>query len=483
LGVLALQTGNADAAKDLITRAAKMAPETAETHSNLGLVLKHQGDLDAAIIEFRAAIYHDPRMAEAHSNLGEVLREMDRFDEAAQAFRQALEIVGDNPDLNLNLGAALIEVDDNEGALRVLAKVLEQSPDMAAAHYNMGKAYFNLRKFDEAAIAYEMAIEQEPHFNDARHNLAHALLAAGRLDEGWAAYEWRWKSPSKSSRPREFPVPVWNGDSLAGKNLLVWGEQGLGDEMLFAGLIGEIADQAGTCVVECDERLVSLFRRSLGNVEVVARANPSHPLTQSPDLDVQLAMGDLAKWTRPNLAGFSPLGRYLLADPARVQEFRARYRSLGMGLKVGISWASRPPKGITLPELGVFLTQPGLHFVNLQYGDHASEIAAAEKLFGIEIFSDPQADPSNDLDGLAAQIDALDAVLTIQNTTLFLAGALDKPVFGLIKSRADWRWFGLDESRWHGDVNLYRQEAPGHWEGAVGELTTDFSTRFLSGVF
>ncbi len=482
LGVLALQTGNADAATDLIGQAIDIMPETAEAMSNLGLALKRQGKFEDAIKAFRAAIDIDPGMVEAHSNLGGALREMGRTRDAVDALRDAAGAGGEVAEINLNLGAALIEAGDNEQALPLLARAVAERPAMAATHYNMGKALFNLGKFDAAASAYQAAVERDPDFADARHNLAHALLAGGRLAEGWAEYGWRWRSSSKSSRPREFPLPIYQGGPLNGRNLLIWGEQGIGDEILFAGLIPELAVQADACLVECDARLVNLFRRSLPGLGVVARADPPDPQTSSADLDLQVAMGDLPRWTRPSLEGFQPLGRYLRPDPDRVRECRLRYAALGDGLKVGLSWASRPPKGIALAELGPLLTQPGLNFVNLQYGDHRAEIAATEKLFDIRIFDDPAIDPLADLDGFASQIDALDAVLTIQNTTLFVAGALGKPVFGLIKSVPDWRWFGGDENRWHDDVSLFRQDAPGEWARAVDELSGAFRRRFFERV-
>src|ERR1044071_5430465 len=109
---------------------------------------------------------------------------------------------------------------------------------------------------------FPQAIHQEPEFPDAHHSLAHALLAKGELEEGWREYGWRWRAKRFRVAPRDFPFEPWQGGALVGRRILVWSEQGVGDKLLFGGLLGELAEQASGCVLEIDARLVPVFARS-----------------------------------------------------------------------------------------------------------------------------------------------------------------------------------------------------------------------------
>ena len=458
MGLTLKQLGRADEAINAYRQAIELAPDMAEAHSNLGVLQNQTGQLDDAAKAFQQAINIDPAYADALSNLGNIRRKQGKLAEAIEYFSRAHQVMPDQSIILMNLGAALVEIGKPEAGKEMLYQAVGLSPDHSAAHYNLGKAHFALGNMGGAIESYRRAIDLDPDFADAQHNLAHALLINGQLEEGWRAYDWRWKAKKFDSPPRSFPQPLWDGSSLAGKKVLIWSEQGIGDKILFSGLLPEISSQAKTCVLETESRLAPLFARSFPDIEVVVRQEPVDRRIKEGEFDVQLPLGDLPKWLRPDLEKFKPLGSYLTVDQQKSNDCRRRYDEWGSGPKIGISWASQPPKGIPLADFAPLLGLPGVTWINLQYGDHEDEIETTEKSLGVKIYTDGNINPLEDIDGFAAQISALDAVVTIQNTTLYMAAGLGVPTYGVTSPIPDWRWFGQDHSPWHENITLFRRD-------------------------
>lgn len=515
LGALALQSGKMNDAIRWFKKTLRRHPLYFDAHCNLGLALKGAGRLEEAVGSYRKAISIDPEIAEAHSNLGVVLKALGRSTDSRAAFKAALKIspeYGDawsnlaglnlelgedeaalkqlrtalsldpnHPGVLANLGAALIDCGKSEEALTHLEKAIELQPGSPIAHYNLGKALFDTGDLKAAVCSYRTAIDLEPNFADAHHNIGHALLAAGELKEGWEEYDWRWRAKIFRDVQRRFDRPKWDGGDLSGKRLFIWSEQGLGDKILFAGLIPEIARQAGACTLETEARLVPLLARSFPEIEVRERSGENSIEIELTGFDIHAPLGDLPRWTRNEGDKFKPLGTYLKPDRHLAAKCRKAYEKLGDGPIVGISWASTPPKGIELRDLVPVLTMPGITFVNLQYGDHRSEIEIFERETGVAIHTDPTIDPLSDIEGFAAQVSAMDAVLTIQNTTLYVAGGLGVPTFAVLPPKPDWRWLGhREKSPWHDQVYLYpRDGSENNLEKVIRTVAGDLQERTL----
>ncbi|NQV55575.1 MAG: tetratricopeptide repeat protein [Rhodospirillales bacterium] len=506
LGVVGLQTGHPGEAADLFRRAIDADPDFADAYCNLGLALKRTGRMAEAEAAFRDGLSIAPAMAEAHCNLGSVLLEERRFGEASDHLRKAVEIKSDYaeawsnlgivykaqallddaldcfqkavqyaPDIAVlcsNLGAELLDQGDL-GAETHLLRALELDPGNAEVNFNLGKARYAAHDLSAAEKYYRRAIAIAPEFADAHHNLAHTLLAQGQLTEGWQQYAWRWKAKKFDHGPRNFPYPEWDGSSLAGKRLLIWSEQGLGDKILFSGLVAELSKSIDGCVVEIDERLVGLFTRSFPKVEIVARTERPDPRIADATFDFQIPLGDLPRYLRRSMTGFQPLRHYLTADDERMGAAR-RYLNRLAGFNVGISWASLPPKGIGLAEFAPILGLPGINWINLQYGDHQTEIDQVCRRFGTDIQTPPGFDPVNDIDGFAALTASLDAVVTIQNTTLYVAAGLGVPTFAITSPAPDWRWLGCEHDPWHENVRLFKRHGGEDHQNAMQRLFIDF---------
>jgi ADP-heptose:LPS heptosyltransferase len=288
-------------------------------------------------------------------------------------------------------------------------------------------------------------------------------LMLGRFGGGWRDYQSRVRARIGSvSLAADKP---WDGSALTGKKLLVWTEYGLGDEIMFAGLLPEIVAQADHCTIVCAPRLLKLFRRSFPRAAILA-----HGAEIGGAFDARLPLTDAAQLLRRSFADFPRHAGYLSADLALRDTLRARYRSGGKPL-VGISWrshgaAASPFKSTALSDWTPVLSAPDVTFVSLQYGDCAQEIAAARAATGASIIHDAGIDPNGDLDGYMAQVAAMDLVISVSNTAVHAAGALGRPTWAMIPEGqgAHWYWFrGRDDSPWYPSVQLLRQRTPRDW--------------------
>ncbi len=454
----------------------------------LGMIASTRDDHITAVELIRQAIAINKHEAMYHSNLGNILKKLEKLDEAIQSFRRALALKPDFVDAHNNLGIALLAQGKVAEAIVHYQRALALDPGCATALCNMGLAHEAQGKLTEAVECHRRALEMQPEFVMALYNLGNALKAQDRLQEalecfdralvlqpgfdlahfakaltqllqedfaaGWVEYEWRWKT--KKQQMRCCSQPLWNGEPLPSGRLLLWGEQGLGDEVMFAGLIPDVLRSGASCVLDCQARLRPLFERSF----------PSVPLLQHSDLPVSahLPTGSLPRLFRADRGSFrltkSP---YLVADPQQRNQFRARYAD-GRRL-VGVAWFTNNKetgrsRTIPLEMLTPLLQREDLKCVSLQYGDHAT--AGAPMLF------DRSVDQMTDVDRFAAQIAALDIVITIDNSTAHLAGALGVPVWVLLPFVPDWRWFRKrEDSPWYPSMRLFRQSRPGDWHNVI----------------
>ncbi|MBY6263967.1 tetratricopeptide repeat protein [Azospirillum sp. 412522] len=504
LGALHHQRGQDAEAVRLIEQAIAHRPGMAEQHANLGLALHALGRLNEAEAEYRRALALREAYPQAHNSLGSALQEQDLLAEAAVHYRRALDLDAGYAEAWANLGTLLRARDDyaeSEAALRhalrldpghataltnlgVVLKETGRIPEAEAAHLEAlhlapddAETMVNLAllreaqgRGEEAEALYRRALVHAPGFALARWNLALRLLGRGRLTEGWDEYEARFAS-RRVSAGRSFTLPAWDGAS--GRRLLVWREQGLGDELLFGTALPDLAARLGPgeLVVEVDPRLTGLVGRALPGVTV--RTQTADPT----DADAHLPMGSLPRLLRPTLADFPARPSWLAPDPPRLAEWRERLAALGPGLRVGICWGSRNMAGerkasyTQLADWAPLLTLPGLIPVTLQYDGREAEIAEVEAKLGLCIRRWPGTDLKSDLEGVAALIAGLDLVVTVASSVGEMAGALGVPVWRFGPA-GDWTALGSGVRPWFPSMRL--------WSTTPGERLADLLTRMAA---
>jgi len=515
------QKGLFKEAEDALTEALSINSNLAEIHNNLGDLRRRQGAFKAAIGHFQDALDIRPAYFHSQFSIGLTHLDLEQWDFAREAFMKALEINPKDPASLSYLGFSLqklrefqsaadiyrelIELDSSDAnsfnnlanvcrtiglldeAKQHYEKALSINPDQVAVYENLGHLYHETENIDAALAWFDKALEMEPHNPQAHHNKANAFLLEGRIAEAWSDYEWRFRKAQGNAISRPFEYPVWDGSALNEATLLLWAEQGVGDELLYASILNEVIKVQPKVIVECDPRLVPLFKRSFPSIGVYGRTHPPHQITSLSGDIFQRSFADLCPLFRPSLAEFLPHDGYLTCDAKRTDELRARYRrGKSSNMIVGISWRSNQighgyEKSINLTDWLEVLKIPGITFVNLQYGDCEEELAAVEAVSGIRILHDNEIDPLEELDSFASQVSAMDLVITTSNTTAHMAGALNIPVWTLVPRLGTgalcWYWFrDRIDSPWYPSMSIFRQEHWGRWHQELESISSKLST-------
>ena len=440
-----------------------------------------QGDLAAAEHNYREILRRRPDDADAHYNLGNLLVQKQRLEEAERHFRMAFTLQPQSAPAAGNLGGALLRLERYDEAETYLRRALELDPGQTAARLNRAAIMEVRGRFDETIALYDEALRQNP--SDAEvHNLkALALLVRGQFADGWIEYRWRVQRLRGRGFYGQFSFPYWNGESLAGRQILVWGEQGPGDEILAASLLREVADQAARVVLVCSPRMDPVLRRAFPNVDILAADGKPKDHAAMANIDFQASMAELGQWLRPSSAAFARQAPFLAADPHRTATLREKYRKTHPANRlVGVSWRSKRvdlerEKSIPLDAWEDILRTPGITFVNLQYGDCEDELRAFQSRSGIALLSDAEVDPLRDLDAFTSQVAAMDLVISASNTTVHFAGGLGRPTWTFVPANRGRLWYwGLtgDNALWYPSMRLFRQTAAPRWDDTLARAAS-----------
>ncbi len=479
LGLAAFNLNQLDDAEDILRRALNLHPDYADALNNLAGVLEKKGQLEDAMALYQQTVALKPNDVKIHYNQGLLLRRLTRLEESALCFERALAIDPNHVESANTLATILKTLDRLTEAEHWLRRALKLQPSYYSAHNNLAAVLQAQDRLEEALETYHHAITLCPDEPLGHWNRAFIFLALGQLTEGWQAYEWR--RPVFQWQP--LPFPEWDGSSLTGKTLLVFAEQGLGDELLFASCFPDLLERAGHCLFECDPRLAPLYQRSFPAATVVGvrRTNRAW-LADLPHIDAQIPAGSIARYLRARVTDFPPRAGYLVADPVAANHWRERLNALGPGLKVGITWRSgslregRHRNYSRLNEWGDCFKIPSVQFVNLQYDDCADELATARRLFGVEIHAFPELDLFNDLDGTAALTSVLDLVIAAGNAAGEIAATLGVPVWRLEPFGRAWTSLGTDGFPWHPMMRVFRQTTLGDWETVLQRVAEALDT-------
>lgn len=508
-GYIALQTKAVDKAIDLLKHSIELKPQVYTTHVNLGSALAITKQFHAAAEILKKAIQLHPAGAEAHYALGNCLRALNEEEGAAAEYAEAIRLKPEWPEALQSAAFNAEKIGNRTLALDYVLRALDQDPqrvtchnfaghlysrsrqyDLALKHYlaalqidprdaatnnNLGLLYSRLGRHEDSAAAYAKAVAENPDDPVSCHGYSLTLLMLGRLSEGWRYYSARMERDGYllSKRPMRSPRLL---DKPVGKRALAWADEGIGEQIMFASMIPEVSADCTSLSVECDSRLAPLFQRSFPNVEIIPRQDPPHPKFNA-DYDGQFCLGNGAQWYRPDFNSFPQHEGYLIADADIARELRRDYQTKSHAKPlIGISWRTSdrtkisPEKTLGLENWGPILKVPGATFVDLQYGDCRAEIAEAKRALGVDIISDPRIDPLANLDLFAAQVAAMDLVVTISNATAHMAGALNIPVWTMVPSGfgAMWHWFlDREDSPWYPSMCLLRQNSPNEWTPTV----------------
>ncbi|HVN00156.1 MAG TPA: tetratricopeptide repeat protein [Caulobacteraceae bacterium] len=485
LAVAREKAGDFESSMKAYQSALALLPDQSEVANDLGRLAYRMGMKDIAEQLFRRYLASHPDAYATMANLASAVRDQGRSAEAIEILRTAIRACPSDASLWNALGAILAQQGDQDTAIIFYDEALRLQPDYPHARYNRGNAFLEKREFDtaladcEAALAIAMAEDDKLMMQLARSTIK---IGLGRIGEGWDDYEARLAPLFSGSTTFLFDRPRWTPETdVAGRSLLVVGEQGLGDEVLFANLLPDlVADLGpkGKLTLALEPRLVSLFQRSFPDAEVV----PHLTLRQNgrdhrlaPELgdlarfDLWTPMGSLLRRYRRRLEDFPKRERFLTPDAKRVEHWRAELAKAPAGRKVGILWKSMKVDSSRARYFSPFelwasvLKTPGVSFVNMQYGDCEAEIAWAKEALGVEIWTPPGIDLKNDLDDIGALACALDLTMGFANATSNIAAACGAAAW-IVSAPGAWTLLGADRMPWYPQVRVFIPPGFNRWE-------------------
>jgi tetratricopeptide (TPR) repeat protein len=473
--------------------ALRLIPEHAEVANDLGRLASRMGMKAEAEKLFQHFLKIYPNHPEALNNLACVIRDQFRYEEAIDILRPAIVSAPENPLLWNTMGTVVAEQGDFPNAEVFFQEALRLDRLFFRARFNLGNARLALGQYEGALEACEGALTQV-RSDDERQMMelsrALILLNLGRLAEGWNAYEARLHPQFHDCTHFLFERPRWEpGADLKGKRILVVGEQGLGDEVLFSNVLPDLIAALGSeelLTLAVEPRLVPLYRRTYPKARVEGHSTyivatktiryvPAL-LNELDALDYWAPIASLLRQFRPTAEAFPQRERFATADPDRVAYWRGVLETQApKGPKIGLLWKSAinrdarhrffSPFEHWKPVLGV----EGAVFVNLQYGDCSAELALAEKTLGVKIWSPPGIDLKQDLDDVAALCWAMDLVVGFSNATLNIAAACGAPTW-LITTPGSWPRLGADRYLWYPQMRTFATEAYRAWDPVMAEV-------------
>ncbi|HKU55354.1 MAG TPA: tetratricopeptide repeat protein [Rhizomicrobium sp.] len=485
--------------KALITyeRAFELDPEDPELLINLGLTAWNLKLIDGAAKMFKLYIAACPESPLGYNNLGSVLSDMGDQEAAIETLRAALYRMPGEAILWNSLATVLAETGRADESLIFYEESARLAPSFARAYHNLGYAYQHLSQLDKALVSYDKALElvvDPAERIETLHSRSICLIGLGKLEEGFREYEIRNNERFRCYFHHMIDAPRWHGEDVRGKKLLLVGEQGLGDEIMFSTILPDaqaaVGDR-GKLQICVDPRLIPLYRRTYPKAEVgtyddrtliddngnkALRLIPFASKDNKPDF--WAPMGSALQYYRKSLADF-PRKPFLTPDPARVAEYKEKLAGIP-GKKVGICWRSMLMTGkraryfSPIDAWGNLLQTPGITFVNLQYGDSAPDIARAKEKFGVDIYQMEGLDLKDDIDGTAALCLALDLVVSAPTAAAHTAASVGTEVWYLAVGLG-WPQLGTAEYPWHAKTRVYWPEKFGDWDAVMPGFASDLA--------
>lgn len=497
-GLIVLGLGDAQRALQSLEKAVRLDPSNPTLLNNLGQIHRDQGRVDDAESCFRKALDLKADYAEAGANLGTLLHASGRmersaqnylrlglalettgqFADAVQSYRQALTLEPENPQAHHGLGRTLERLGRLEDAAESLNAALALKSDSAEVHHDLGNALVRLGRLDDAEQRYRGALALSPGFPVTTFALSQLLMLRGDYRSGLPLYESRFEGSDRGKDPwyRNLMTQLqgadrWKGEPLAGKALLVWTEQGLGDTLMVMRFLPLLKQRgAGRLIVYCEPAFVRLIRAMDAVDEVVSKENrlPSGrfdrhcPLMSLPllfDTRLETIPGEVPYARIPAALGRKWAGKLAALPPLRV----------GLAWAGGALFRSDPlrTRSVSLERFAPVLGIGGASFVSLQKGEDAAELERS----GWKVHDWMRA--CGDFLDTAAVIEQLDLVISVDTAVAHLAGALGKPVWMLNRFESEWRWMlEREDSPWYPTMRIFRQSRRGDWDDVIARVAS-----------
>jgi tetratricopeptide (TPR) repeat protein len=448
------------------------APESAELQQlkqlKQALALHQQGDSNGAEALYRSVLMIEPDNALAQHFLGVIHYQRRELTAALPLLERSVAASPDEPEFRNNLGLALAAADRESDAIAVYRSALDLKPDHAVAWNNLGLSLQSVNDVGGAIAAFRRAIELNADFAHAHWNLSLALLLDGQFAQGWREYDWRLVLTELGRGRHVYPGQTWDGSAPAGKTLLLYAEQGLGDALQFARYATLLAQAGARPLIHCVDALKPLIATVPGVGQVLGSDEPL------PEYDAHFPLLSLPRVFATTAETIPSLASYMTVSEPHRTAARARIDSAPT-LNIGLVWAGSREhsndrnRSCPLAALAPILALPGIAWFSLQQGEASKELDA---------FADPTRiiplPASAPLIDTAALIAELDLVISVDTSIAHLAGALGRRCWLLLPFAPDWRWM-LDrhDTPWYPAMRLFRQSRLHDWSPVVASVAVE----------
>jgi tetratricopeptide (TPR) repeat protein len=448
--------------------------------------LVEQTEFEAAEAQLRRVADLAPDDPDSSLDLGSVQLRLEHAEAAAASFARVLRLVPDHPVALTKRAVALQALRQYPDALACADQVLVPVRTVEALNVR-SDALRNLGRFAEARSSLDEALALRPDDASTRFRRAILRLLVGDFEGGWGDYEGRWRDTRFIADAAGIVSPEVRAGldlhieraDVVGRRILLVGEQGVGDQMMFASMIPDLVAGAAEVTCVCEERLVGLFSASFEGVRFL---DPSTQDLRFSDFDKIVPMGSLGHLFRNRIGDF-PGAPYLRPREEVREQWAARLGPRGSALRIGLSWrggtaiTNGTRRSIALTQLASVLQLEDCEFVSLQYGDAADEVRAASAASGREIRLFPK-DEIDDFEALAGLIANLDVVVSVQTAVVHLAGALGQACLAMVPYNAEWRYTAHSPTMpWYGSVRIFRQSEPDAWAPVIDSVVQSLRGR------
>ena len=399
------------------------------------------------------------------------------YDEASKTLKEAHDIEKDNFIILNNLALSKRRNGKTHEALRIFKQIKPMEKNNVAIKLSMAACLSEIGDSEKAIKIFNELIHENEKSFKAKTSLGMHCLKYGKLKEGWLLLKNRLNLESANINYDNFPFRIWNQEELNDKKILVWTEQGIGEEILISTMINDAIIKTKSITLLCSERMIPLYKRSFKKINVIERKEPLAPKALDSSLDYQMSLSDLGLLLRPNIQSFSEKNKPpLKANKILKEKLRKKYKEVtNSKFLIGISWDSQTPKIGKLKSIkphyfSTLAKNKKIRLISLQYNPHKDDLNLMRKVFGSNFFYDHKIDPLINLDNSASQIAAMDLVITISNTTAHLAGALGIPTLLLLPKGTGrhWYWFnGLKKSPWYNSIQIFECDYDYDWSKPI----------------
>jgi len=473
ISIVYLQVGEYTKAYEYMEKILDKKTSDSEFISNFSVICLRLNLIEKAEYLINFAIKIQPTNIIYLLNLAGIYNIKEEYLKSLETIKLALKINPLHAGVYGFFGITLIKIGENSSARDALEIALKIDPTYLEAKFNLASLEVKDGNTVEAISLYESLIyERTNDINSVcleaiKFNLSGLYLSEGKLGLGWEFVEFGFHpqvAPEYRRNPgRTFNKKRWNGVAEKDKTILVWREQGVGDEIMYLGCLPDLIDCGMEIIIETDERLIPLLSRSFSSCLVREQKYDTYSHDKKPhieDYDFQIPVGSLPSLFRKIISSFDNKKPYLLPGEELKSEYKQKLNKFCLNkLKIGICWRSgylNPERNFEYTKLtdwGPIFSIENVDFINLQYSECEQELLEAESLFDVEVIRWPDLDLKNDFDSTGALIANLDLVVTVGTAVNPLAASIGTPVY--LMSGQGWPNLGTDYYPWFSNVTCF----------------------------